>query len=181
MNHVPARAEWKSSVRSNGKSIESQTFKVFGWSVTQYVLPVGASLVSQAKEDVPAKRAPNRTMYVRGRAECSTDGVRHDDRVPGLYTMDRPTQPAGMSTSTAVEETELWCFNWTANRRSLPDLTPIRLQAGESYEVPGKARVFVMHGSAGEIVGPACFETKQRKKLTAETPLYAFLIAEERP
>jgi hypothetical protein len=132
---VPSRAEWRSVRAGAAGSIHIEAHRVFGWLVHRNIMAPGAVMLVHAAADVPREAAPNRVMYVRGRVTCTCeDGLPRADRVPGTYSGDMPLHPAGTTRLVAVEESEFWCFNWTANRRALPVLEPLRLKAGDSAQ-----------------------------------------------
>lgn len=180
MTGVVSRADWTAeSFSKDDKKITIETHTVFGWKVQRHIMPAGTKMVTVAKNEVPRNQAPNRAMYVKGRATVEIEGGSAPDRVPGLYTQERPAQPAGKSIVTAVEDTEFWCFNYTMNRNSLPALTPIRLNPGESYTLPQNSLLFAMQGEASSIVGPSTYAVQAVDTvITATEPFYAFIIAE---
>lgn len=161
--------------------VETEVHTVFGWKVVHHTMPVGATMVTYAAEPVPRDRSPNRAMYVAGKAEVvGENDKKHTNRVAGMFSQERPDYPAGMTTVTAITETEFWCFNYTHNRRALPELTPVRLQAGQTHELNKGDKLFVMKGTAGDLIGPMCYTAPKKMTLTADTRLFAFIIAKER-
>jgi hypothetical protein len=140
------------------------------------VMPVGASMVTVSTAEVPRALAPNLAMYVRGTASVTNEGEAMADRVPGLFTGERPSHPAGTTVVTATEETEFWCFNYTANRKALPVLTPVRLAAGDVLALSAGTLLFVLLGSAGDVVGPCQYVPEADLTLTADTDLYGFIF-----
>lgn len=177
MISVPSKNEWTTRIPAGGKQIDIEHHTVFGWKVQRHLMPEGAVLVTNSTSEVPRNRAPNRAMYVSGRCTVENDGVALDDRLPGLFTGERPPHPAGLSRVTAVEPTEFWCFNYSMNRKSLPDLTPIRLEVGDTYTPEVGELVFVMKGSIEGKNGPFTL-TSSGEVLTADTQVFAFKIAE---
>jgi hypothetical protein len=124
--------------------------EVFGWRVHRHILPAGASMVVVSARSVARSAAPNRALYVRGRGVVSNNlGGQFDDRVPGLFTGERPDHPGGITTVTAADELEFWCFNWHANRGALPDLTPLRYPNGGVFLGREGSRILVCSGSLG--------------------------------
>lgn len=142
-----ARRDWRGL--EAGKAL-AERYEAFGWAVHRHVLPMGAAMVVVASASVERDKAPNRALYVRGRASVTLDdGSVFPDRVPGLFTAERPDHPAGIVTVRAIQETEFWCFNWHANRGALPDLTPLRFQDGGVFTGQEGDRVLVCSGSLG--------------------------------
>ena len=141
-----SRREW----RGQGAAASVTPREAFGWRVHQHVLPAGAAMVIVAARAVDRSQAPNRALYVRGRGAVTNDlGGQFDDRVPGLFTGERPDHPRGVTKVLALEELEFWCFNWHANRGALPDLTPLRYPAGGAFLGREGDRVLVCAGGLG--------------------------------
>lgn len=142
-----SRRQWR-GIETGAASVEECS--AFGWVVHRHVLPPGAAMVIVASSDVERAKAPNRAIYVRGRASVTRDdGAQFPDRVPGLFTGDRPDHPGGIVTVRAVEETEFWCFNWHANRGALPDLEPLRFPHGGVFWGREGDRILVCSGALG--------------------------------
>lgn len=173
---VPTRASWNTVT----ESIQVEELVVFGWKVRRHLMPIGSKLVTMSDQPVERSRSPNRAMYVRGRAEAYVNGVRVDDRVPGLYTAERPSHPAGKCEVVASEPTEFWCFNWLENGRKLPELTPVRLQAGDILRLDAGQLLLVMLGAAGSLVGPCTQVAENPTELRVTDDLYAFHIEKHR-
>jgi hypothetical protein len=118
------RSEWRGA---EGSSAYVKAHDAFGWKVHQHILPVGCALLILSTASVERSAAPNRAIYVRGRGVVTNSfGGTFDDRVPGLFTAERPDHPEGTTKVLAAEELEIWCFNWHANRGALPDVLPLR-------------------------------------------------------
>lgn len=182
MSTIHKKSQWISkSYSSNGSAIESARFECWGWLVDETTLPAGAVLISLARDAIPREQAPNIAMYTGGLATVSHNGVELGARVPGLYTPERPPQPAGKVVVTAVEETVLWCFNYMINNQALPELIPVRLQAGDEYSVPAGVKLFVLRGSSNVVSGRAvCFTPDAATTIVATGDFYAFEIKEAR-
>lgn len=160
--------------------ITTKWHKAFGWNVRQCVMQLGAKIALPALVEVPRDKAPNRAMYVRGRCTVTVDGQPYEDRVPGLYTQERPPHPVGVTLLTAVEETEFWCFGYAVNRNQLPELTPVRVLAGDTLKLCAGNKLFVMLGKAGSLTGPCEYKAEVAEEIEVTEDLFAFLIAEER-
>jgi hypothetical protein len=180
MTSVPSRNEWTTKVQAGTSEISIEHHTVFGWKVQKHSMPSGAVMITNSVAEVPRSRAPNRAMYVTGRCTVTNNDEVMDDRVPGLFTGERPSHPAGLSKVTAVEDTEFWCFNYFMNRKALPVLTPVRVPAGQMLQLTTGQLLFVMKGVAGSITGPMTLTPDTDQELTVTQDLYAFLIANER-
>jgi hypothetical protein len=141
-----SRREWRGQ-----ESVASVTpHEVFGWRVHRHILPAGTSMVVVSARSVERSAAPNRALYVRGRGMVTNSfGGQFDDRVPGLFTGERPDHPKGTTKVTAAEELEFWCFNWHANRGALPALTPLRFPEGGVFLGQEGDRILVCAGGLG--------------------------------
>lgn len=142
---------WISAIKpQNNQSVKTNVCSAFGWILTQNILPVGSKLVVVTTRQIKRQDAPNLTLYVKGRATFQTsDGVMLADRVPGMYSGDRPDSPLGKTIHTATEELEFWCMNYYANGKTLPQLTPLRLPSAGNWTAPPGQRVLICSGSLG--------------------------------
>lgn len=130
--------------------VQRTEFVVFGWKVLKHVMPVGSRLVTYSKGVIQRAVAPNLTYYVRGRATTQLpDGSFIVDRVPGMYSGDRPPAPIGETVLTAVEELEFWCFNWHANGGALPVLQVFALSDGQPLVAEPGQRTVLCCGTLG--------------------------------
>lgn len=161
-------------------SVIRRTIEAFGWRVMQHVMPEGGRLVTVATQEVPRGKAPNLTLYVRGRATFTLpDGTQGEDRVPGMFSGDRPNTPAGESVQQAVEELEFWCFNWHANRGALPQVEILRLAKGDQFTASTGQRVLLCAGLLGDRAAGTSF-IYDGVPLTAQEDCYGFLIGGDR-
>lgn len=143
-----ARRDWRGSY-AHPDAVQVEAFEAFGWKVHRHRMPAGSAMVLTASAEVERERAPNLTLYTRGLISVrGGDGTAFEDRVPGMYSAERPNHPAGVVTLTAVQDSEFWCFNWHANRAALPALVPIRLQQGQSLQVSSGQRLWLFRGQA---------------------------------
>lgn len=171
------RSEWKG--KEEGVALVEK-FNTFGWIVHRHVLPPGSSLSIIAKSTIPRQNAPNKCLYVKGTATVVNDIIGPiDNRVPGLFTDERPDHPEGISKVTAIDELEFWCFNWHANRRALPNLTPIRLVNGGTVTVPLNSKVLVCFGELNGYTAGSSFTTSTTT-ITANSTSYGLIIGEAR-
>ena len=170
------RREWRGA---EGASARVELHETFGWKVHQHTLPAGCAMVVVSTRSIERISAPNRALYVRGRAVVTNSfGGRFDDRVPGLFTVDRPDHPEGVTRVTAAEELEFWCFNWHANRGALPELAALRATNAEAVELQAGQRVLICCGRLGEH-GVGSF-VADGAPLIADGDVYGFLIGGER-
>ncbi len=152
----------------------------FGWKVHQHNMDVGTKLHTTATREVPRNEAPNLTLYVRGRATFTQEtGRSFPDRIPGMYSGDRPNTPAGRCTHTAIEPLEFWCINRTANRGVLPTVTILRVAAGQSFTPPAGQRVLLCAGKLGSKVSGDAF-VADGQPLVAGEDSYGFLFGGDR-
>lgn len=175
MTKVPTRLEWRAEEDSSKGKPLVQTMTAFGWVVHRHILPVGYKLITKTTKLVPRALSPNLTLYVRGRASFThADGTVYEDRVPGMYSGDRPDTPAGVMTHTVLEELEYWCFNWHANRGALPIVEVFRLQPGDIMPVNNR-KVILCYGTLGPYeFGNAFIQDKE--PLIAQDVCYGFFV-----
>jgi hypothetical protein len=176
---TPSRQEWRGKY-SNPKAIKVQEYNTFGWTVHQHIMPQDSKLIFTSSSDVARQSAPNLTLYVKGMATIGKkleDGSfdMFLDRVPGMYSGDRGDHPAGVVILSAVQETEFWCFNWHANRRGLPLLTPIRSPNGGNVQTAVGKKILVCSGTINGFSSGQSFIT-QSDILNTSTSTYAFEI-----
>lgn len=154
--------------------------EVFGWKVHQHILPVGSSMQVVSVSSVPRADALNRALYVGGRATVNNNLVGQlDDRVPGLFTGDRPDHPAGISMIRPVEELEFWCFNKVINRGALPDLQPVVLADGQVLDTDPGQRIFICRGQLGDHFARDAF-ISDGTPLVSDGDTFGFLIGGDR-
>ena len=183
--NVPSRREWRPQYFTGPALVYVEGFEFFGWRVGRHCMPAGSRMQIRSATGVPRAAAPNLTLYTMGRITVTgSDGANFDDRVPGMFSAERPDHPSGVVTLQALVDSEFWCFNYTANRRALPVLQPIRLAAGQQVELSAGQRVVLLRGDA--LVGgqeqdwPSSLITAQAGVLTAMTALYGVIVEANR-
>lgn len=171
---------WNTTFDPGQKEVFIKNWWCFGWIVQQVILPVTAKMVTVSTNTVARTKSPNLALYVRGRAEVTNDETGgYPDRLPGLFTGLRPDHPKGITTIKAVEETELWCFNYLINKRNLPELTPIFITQNNSYQQQENELLFICAGSVNEFeVGQEI--TTNSKILIANQDTYMFKLENRR-
>jgi hypothetical protein len=180
MNQVPSRRAWRAEEDSRNGASLVQAMKAFGWIVHRHILPAGHELITRAADPVPRALAPNRTLYVKGRASLThEDGTVFEDRVPGMFSGDRPDTPAGVMTHTALDDLEFWCFNWHANRGALPQLEVFRIADSGAFAAPAGQRVILCSGMLGGHEFGTAF-IHDGATLFASGDCYGFLIGGHR-
>lgn len=152
----------------------------FGWRVHQHNMDAGTKLVTRAIREIPRAEAPNLTLYVGGRATfVHESGESFPDRVPGMFSGDRPNTPAGTCTHTATEPLEFWCINRSANRGVLPDVEILRVASGDSVTLQAGQRVLLCSGTlGGRATGVAFLADGQ--PMTASGDCYGFMFGGDR-
>lgn len=166
--------------RYDNGPVRVAAFTAFGWKLHQHCMDVGSKLHTVAKQEVSRADAPNLTLYVRGRASFThSDGTVYDDRVPGMFSGDRPNTPAGMTTHTALEPLEFWCINRSFNRGVLPEVTILRVAAGQTFTPDAGQRVLVCAGILGDKKAGDAFVSDGQPLVAAED-CYGFLFGGDR-
>jgi hypothetical protein len=161
--------------------------KAFGWVVHQKRLAAGETYKARVPATTPQNLSGNITLWTMGRITGvrAEDGFVTPERTPGYYSEDRQEIPAGTYEYTAQEDSEWWCFNWVANRHSLPKVQPLRFAQGQSAEFPVGAKLLLCRGAlafGGSQVGhvQAIKIESGTTVITATQDSYGFIIEEER-
>lgn len=169
---VPRRKDWYGT---NPKEILHRHYDVFGFRVSQFILPVDSSLVIVSANIVKRENSPNKTLYVRGLGRAENNGTLWSTKVPGIYSGDRPDHPKGVTKLIAIEELEFWCFNWHDNRGKLPDVSPIRLTGTNTYNPGVNKKILVCYGKLNEYTSGTYFiSTGEPLTVTGDT--YGFIF-----
>ena len=177
MTEVLPRRTWRTS---NPEGIQVTEHTCFGWKIHQHIMPAGSKLVLYSGKEVQRVNSPNLTLFVRGRATVKLpDGTLSEDRVPGMFSGDRPPAPAGETVIIAQDELEFWCFNWHANRGALPEVQVLRVSESANIQLNQEQKVMLCFGSLGEYTSPVSF-VSTGQPLVALTDSYGFLIGGSR-
>lgn len=180
MTTVPTRRDWRADKPVGSQQPLVQQMLAFGWKVHRHVFAPGGKLVTRATQAISRSSAPNMTLYVRGEASLThEDGTVFDNRVPGMFSGDRPDTPAGVMTHTALNEFEFWCFNWHANRGALPQVEILRIPSGQAISVAAGTRVLLCAGRLGAHLNGSAF-VHDGSALVADSDCYGFLIGADR-
>lgn len=176
MSEVPTRREWRAEEDAKSGVVLVQPMMAFGWKVHRHVMPVGSTLITRAAAPIARANSANLTLYVRGQATLShEDGSIYPNRVPGMFSGDRPDTPAGSITTSVLEKLEFWCFNWHANKGRLPEVSVLRLAAGEQLQAAAGQRVLTCFGDLGPYPFGTAF-VHDGSALVAAGQVYGFLI-----
>lgn len=172
-----SRSELRSKYLPGQKNIYVKLYTTFGWKVHQHILPVGCTLTMLSTNTVEREKYSNKALYVRGRASVINDkSGPYPDRVPGLFTGDRPDHPEGITNITAIEELEFWCFNYHLNRGALPDLTPVLLKQNDI--LPLNKNIFMCSGSIDNYIAGDSFVSNEEN--TVKENSYCLIVGEKR-
>lgn len=180
MATIPTRRQWRAEQEARQGQIIVQAMTAFGWKVHRHIMPVGSKLVTKAATQIPRAQSANINLFVRGRATLThSSGIAYPDRVPGMFSLDRPPTPAGELTATALEELEFWCFNWHANHGALPALSALRLADGQSFAGQPGQRIITCLGDLGPHPFGSAFVC-DGSELVASGQVYGFLVGGDR-
>lgn len=138
--------------------------RAFGWVFVIRSFPAGATQTV----DGPGMLADAVTLITKGKAEVYLDGQRRLDRGPGFLTSDmNPVGREGDFEIHYVEPTTRVCVPAALNKRKIPNVTLIKLEAGEAKTVPVGSKLFV---ALGEVTaGTTVFAEETSFTATPET------------
>lgn len=115
-------------------TININRYIVFKWIVYRISILEGGSIEYKANLDIPRINLGSNSYYTKG-----SFSVTRPDGSPGLTTsagmrsIDSPDIPEGITTFTATEFSEYWCFEAQNNKNNLPNVTMYNLGSGESF------------------------------------------------
>ncbi len=166
----------------------NQKVDAFGWVLHRKVLERGQTYTAVVPEDMLPSESENITLWTRGQLRgVREDGYVPPPRNPGDFSLERQMMPKGSYSFTALEPTEWWCFNWRANRHALPAVKPLRIEPGQHHRLNAGQLVFLCHGEIDTHAGRLDPGTEVRVSADCivqawrESPVYGFIIEEERP
>lgn len=132
--------------------------EVFGWKLDHAVVKSGTVFTTSIPQTMLRNQMQNYTFYTKGELHGVniSGGYAPLNRYPGFSNENLPETilPATFR-FTAVGDVEWWCFNWTVNRKQLPQITPLVVRAGESRTFHTGDQVLVCEGSL--VVGDSTF------------------------
>jgi hypothetical protein len=159
--------------------------KAFGWVVHRKVLAEGESYSITVTEDTDGSRIGNITLWTKGRVEGvdRSGRVQIELRVPGYNNINRGLVPAGVYDYVAVEASEWWCINYTANRNRLPVVQVFSYAPGEVHPLPVGTKLLLCAGSVSfgetQYDAPAAFEvSSEQATFVAGEQCYGFIFEE---
>lgn len=164
-----------------------QRHEVFGWVVQRVSAHAGEVFELINLKDTQTDRLTAKTMHTAG----LITGHRVDnpeipalDRVPGFANDSLPNPLTKRHLKMTVQEDAVWwCVSIPANP-SLPEVSYVRLQAGQSQLMPAGALIFICHGAAtanDQVVnGPMSVRAQNDVLLRAgDGPVYAMIFDRE--
>lgn len=162
-------------------------YQVFGWRLHKVTMERGDTLVTEVSVNTLRAEADTINLYTKGgiSVSCTAPNKYHlGQRKVGEFSRDRINIKAGTYVSTAEEPVEIWCVNYTINKKQLPNLVPLRLTAGESLEIPADSRLLICHGclaiNGNDIQGPETVTFSQARLATAVTDCFGLFFDRER-
>lgn len=166
-------------------AFEFERHKAFGWVVHRKRLSAGETYSVTVTENMTGDKTGNITLWTKGRI-TGTDrsGAQQvPDRVPGMCSLSRTFAPAGTYDYVAAEDSEWWCFNYTANRNSLPNVEAFSISIGEVASFPVGTKLLLCEGSVSfgdtQYDAPAAFEiSSEQATFVAGQQCYGFIVAE---
>ena len=110
-------------------------------------------------------------FYIAGLGYCTNlnTGIRREDRVTGMLTINMPDMDPGVYRYETVEKSQWWCIDRFLNNRIMPPVTGRKLAAGET--ATGKVLV---------ASGPDCM-TAHEMGYTASEECYIMIIEHDAP
>lgn len=168
--------------------MKTERFTAFGWVVHRVSVNAGEVFDLENMRSTNTNRLSAQTIYTVGRITghyIENPSVPAIERVPGFATDLLPNPlPKLHLKMQAQEDSVWWCISLPTNP-SLPGVSYIRLQAGQSQSLPAGSLTFVCHGSANAngqaITGPVSVRAQNEVLLTAgNSPVYAMVFDRER-
>lgn len=141
-------------------------YNVFGWTIHRKNLAAGDEYVVHSPETISRQDSANVSIWTKGRVSVhhwDTDEAQ-PDRVPGMFSLDRPDIPQGHLKFKALEDSEFWCINHSINKRKLPELSSFILADGEKKDVPEGTLLLICSGTLK--IGRKTFGAESAVKFT---------------
>lgn len=152
----------------------TQLYTAFGWNIHRVCVDAGETFDIYVARETALHRLSAQTIYTKGRitGHYADDSSRSAlVRGPGFGTDNLPNPlPALHLNMTAQEPAEWWCISALSNP-SLPAVSFLRLQPGESEAISAGSLVFVCDGQAqangANITGPMAVRVQNPTTLVA--------------
>lgn len=167
----------KQTMQADYNGLTVVNYEVFGWRMHNNVLPVGAKIIVNYAKDVAHNKLSYINFYTKGKALAvhSNPAVETKTRLAGQFSLDRADkQYAGTLTTTAVEDTEIWCINYHVNNKSFPKISALVVKAGTTHKFKKNDIVLLCQGSFGNVIGPA--ECSGLDTITAIEDCYFWIL-----
>jgi hypothetical protein len=161
----------------------TNTHKAFGWVLSHCIVNTGEQFKLISKRETPLNRLSARTIYTKGRitgVHTNNPSIKSLDRNAGFCTNDLPNPlPALDLTMTAEEPSEWWCISLPSNK-TLPEVTFLKLNTGESYSFADGSLVLICEGEVTDgtttYTGPKTVDPSGAKTLTAVKDTYGIIF-----
>lgn len=174
-----SKRDWRGTYIQGQQKVYVERHTAFGWYVHQHIIPVGCRLVINSSKSITRSQATNIAMYVRGNATITNPNLPDiPNRVPGLFTDERPDHPEGITTITPLVETEMWCLNYISNRYRLPNVTPIRIELAGTLTPEINSKILVCRGNLNNYYAADSF-ISDGSTLSSDGVTYGFIIGEK--
>ncbi len=159
------------------------THKAFGWVVHKCSVDTGEQFKIVSKREAATNRLSAKTIYTKGRITgvyTDNPSVKALDRTPGFNTYDLPNPLPALSLLMTVEEpSEWWCVSLPSNK-TLPEVTFLKLNIGESYSFADGSLVLICEGEVTDgtttYTGPKTVDPSGAKTLTAVKDTYGIIF-----
>lgn len=127
----------------------------FGWIVYFGSMQAGQTWHWQVPQNTPRLQSPNISLWLSGQAVVTNNatGVTTSTRIPGWFSLDKPDILAGNYTLTATEDTTWACITAQSNKNKLPNVSALRLSAGDNFTVGTKILICHPYIKAVNVVG----------------------------
>lgn len=167
--------------------MKSERFATFGWLIQRVSADAGETFDLINLKDTQTDRLTAKTMYTEGRItghRVDNPEIPALERVPGFATDSLPNPLTKRHLKMTVQEDAVWWCMSVPMNPSLPGVSYVRLQAGQSQSLPAGSLIFVCHGAAtanGQAVnGPVSVRAQNDVLLTAgDGPVYAMIFDRE--
>lgn len=168
--------------------MKTERFTAFGWVIHRVAASAGEVFDLKNMRSTSTDRLSAQTIYTAGRITgyyVENPSMPAIERVPGFATDLLPNPLPKLHLKMQVQEDAVWWCVSLPENPSLPSVSYVRLQAGQSQSLPAGSLIFVCHGAAtanGQAVnGPVSVRAQNDVLLTAgDGPVYAMVFDRER-